>query len=303
MTATAIQPDYDKELIAYLTKLLGITQNKYISPAIREIFNKNVNNFLTDLILTIHSSAVTSLALDIVNAEIARLKLEQTPIPPYLEDKRILISDNLEQAKQREAAAAAAAASPSPSPSYNTQRAIEPFRITRDDDNKGLYAYLTELSTKQHKPVVISTALEIVNTEMITKLEREGNIPQILKDTHAKLATAAAAALENLNTDIATLLREQKLIPQPIPQILKDHARLATAVAAAAAITPQHPSLPGTADDMQIGGSRRVRRRNKHGQRVKSRRSSSSRSSSSRRSSSRRSSSRRRRRRTIQRRF
>ena len=164
---------------------------------------------------------------------------------------------------------------------------------------RAMNSLLTKISNEQHSSVVIYFALDIVN-KYIANLQRQNtSIPSDLETKRAKLssnlirstqretlaaAAAAAAAATNAarctgrgcfsrffssrvtpmpTTSTSPIISPYNPQPaiKPFRRTSKSHEQT----------TP--PSLPGAVEDrMPLGGSRRVRRRTKHGQRVKHRR-------------------------------
>jgi hypothetical protein len=174
-----------------------------------------------------------------------------------------------------------------------------------------LYTFLSRLSNTKQSSVVTSFALDVVN-RIEKLIIKEENIPQNLEVIHEKLirnlkranireAEAAAASAASAASAAATnaarctgrgcfsrftrsIKRKIGLHTTPTPPTSpivapynSQHAlapfRRRTSKSPGQSRTPSpppHPSLPGAV--MPLGGSRRVRRRTKHGQRVKHRR-------------------------------
>jgi hypothetical protein len=161
---------------------------------------------------------------------------------------------------------------------------------------KLMNALLTKLSNTEHSSVVTSFALGIV-TNNIDNLQRQNrDIPQhletkrvtlsrnLIQSTQREAAAAAASAASAAATNAArctgrgcfSRFFSSRVTPMPpTPIIYNPQPALAgpfrrTSKSPGQSRTPPPPSLPGAV--MPLGGSRRVRRRTKHGQRVKHRR-------------------------------
>lgn len=153
---------------------------------------------------------------------------------------------------------------------------------------KLMNALLTRLSDTEHSSVVTSFALDIVHRNIANLQIQNKDIPQHLDDKRNKLtsnlirstqreaAVAAAAASSAAATNAARCTGRgcfgNFFNSRVTPIISPYNPQPALATPFRTSKSPESRTTPPSMPKMPLGGSRRVLRRNKHGQRVKHRR-------------------------------